>query len=281
MKNRGIIFILIATLAFALMNMIAKYLSDFHPLQVVFFRAFGTFMLIFPTMLVNKISIVGKHPKFLIARAVLGFLSLSTFFIVVQRIPLGSAVSIRYIGPMFGAFLAFLFLKEKIKPLQVLSFGIAFTGVLLMKGVDLRIDAISFGLVLFSAFTVGGVFVLIRYLATREHYLTIINYFMVVCMIGGLFFVQHWRMPIGNEWYFVIGIGFLGWIGQVFMTQAFQTEEASTLAPFKYMELVYALFLGFLIFDETYTILASLGMFLIIIGMVGNVYFKRESKIVK
>ena len=275
--RKGLAYILIATFAFAWMNIIAKSLSNFHPLQVVFFRAFGNFCFIFPFMLYNKISVIGNNPRFLFLRAFVGFISLATFFMAIQRIPLGSAISIRYIGPIFGAVLAYYYLKEKISSLQWFSFIIAFSGVLVLKGVDLRIDLFSFGLVLISAFFVGMVFALIRYLGSREHYLTIINYFMVVSIIGTLFFIQEWRMPIGwQEWSLVVGIGMCGLIGQVFMTQAFQMEEASVLAPFKYMELVYALIVGFLIFNEEYSWAALGGMGLIIVGMILNVYGKKQ-----
>ena len=116
----------------------------------------------------------------------------------------------------------------------------------------MRIDLISFIAIMISAITVGMVFVLVRYLSIRENFLTIINYFMICSIILSLFFVQEWRMPLSHEWGSVIGIGILGLIGQVFMTKAFQTEETSVLAPFKYMELVWALIMGYFIFHETY-----------------------------
>ena len=177
--SQGIRFILFATLAFAVMNAMAKELSNFHPLQVVFFRAMGTWIFIFPYMLVNRVSIKGTHIKPLLARGILGVLSLACFFVAVQRIPLGSAISIRYLGPIFGAFLAYYYLKEKVNWMQWLSFAIAFSGVVLLKGFDIRIDFLSLGLLMISAIFVGGVFVLIRYLSDKEHYLTIINYFMM------------------------------------------------------------------------------------------------------
>ena len=65
MISKGIFFILIATFAFAIMNATAKELSNFHPMQVVFFRAIGTFIFIFPTMLIRKIPI-GNVPQPLI-----------------------------------------------------------------------------------------------------------------------------------------------------------------------------------------------------------------------
>lgn len=273
--TKGIAYILIATMAFAIMNTMAKELSEMHAMQVMFFRAFGTFVFIFPFMLYHRVSIIGNNPKWLFLRGFVGVISLATFFMALQIIPLGSAVSIRYLGPIFGAIMAFFFLKEKINKGQWLSFFIAFTGVVLLKGFDLRIGYYSLTLVLISALFVGIVFVLIRFLSSKEHYLTIINYFMLSCIITSLFFIPHWRMPHGTEWLSVFSIGIFGLIGQVFMTKAFQKEETSVLAPFKYMELVWALLMGYFIFSETYSWLPFLGILLIIIGMVLNIYAKK------
>ncbi len=275
MMTKGIGFILVATLAFSVMNALAKELSMFHPMQVMFFRAFGTFIFVFPYMLYNKVSVIGKNPKWLFLRGLAGAISLATFFMAVQRIPLGSAISIRYLGPIFGAVFAFYFLKEKVNGLQWVSFGIAFLGVLVLKGFDIRIDYVSLALILTSAIFVGLVFVLLGYLGPREHFLTIINYFMVISILCSLFFMKDWRLPNGNEWYPVLMIGVLGLIGQVLLTKAFQTEETSVLAPFKYMELVWALAIGFFFFSETYSWLPFLGILLIILGMIINVYAKR------
>ena len=272
--RKGIVFILLATLSFAIMNVMAKDISRLPAMQVVFFRTFGTFILIFPYMLIKKVSIVGENPFFLTLRSVTGVISLSTFFMAIQRMPLGSAISIRYLGPIFGAIMAYYFLKEKINKWQWISFGIAFSGVIVLKGFDLRIDFLSLSLILVSAIFLGMVFVLIRYLGQKEHYLTIINYFMTISMLVSLCFISQWIMPNGHEWKSVIGIGIFGLIGQVFMTKSFQLEEASTLAPFKYMELVYALIMGFFFFGETYTLFAFGGIVLILSGMLMNVKAK-------
>lgn len=272
--SQGIRYILFATLAFAIMNAMAKELSNFHPLQVVFFRAFGTWIFIFPYMVRYRIPIKGKSVKPLLARGIVGVLSLVCFFIAVQRIPLGSAISIRYLGPIFGAVMAFYWLKEKVNWMQWLSFVVAFSGVIVLKGFDLRIDYISLSLLLISAVLVGGVFVLIRYLSDKEHYLTIINYFMMCSLTLSLCFFQYWRFPIGAEWYSVCGIGVFGLLGQIYMTRAFQTEETSVLAPFKYMELIYAIIMGYVIFGETYELIPMLGILLILGGMLSNVWAK-------
>lgn len=267
----------IAAFAFAWMNLLAKYLNDFHPLQVVFFRAFGTFIFIFPYMVSKKISIIGNHVFWLTLRGVLSFVSLSLFFVVIQRIPLGSAVALRYTAPVFSVFLAALFLKERVKVWQWFALGLALSGAFIMKGLDFRIDTVSFALIIGSAILVGAVFAIVRYLGSKEHFLTIINYFMVCSIIGSLFFINQWRMPIGQEWWFVCSIGVLGMIGQIFLTKSFQLAETSVVAPIKYMELVYALIFGFFLFGEHYTLFPILGMSLIVLGMLWNVWLKKSS----
>ncbi len=278
MITKGIAFILLATLSFSVMNLIAKDLSTLPAMQVVFFRAFGTFFFVFPYMLYKRISILGNNPMLLSLRATVGLISLATFFMAIQRMPLGSAISIRYLGPIFGAILAYLFLKEKVNSKQWLSFGVAFLGVVVMKGVDFRIDNYSFLLILTSALFVGMVFVLIRYLGDKEHFLTIINYFMVFCIVASLLFIRQWEWPLPAQYFSILSIGIFGLIGQVFMTRAFQLEETSVLAPFKYMELVFALIFTYFIFGETYAPIAFLGMAMILIGMLLNVYFKNKHK---
>jgi len=230
-------------------------------------------------MLHKKIPIVGKEVKWLAVRGIVGFLSLAAFFIVIQRIPFGPAISIRYIGPVFSVILAVLFLKEKVNAWQWGCLLLSIVGVFVLKGADFRIDTLSFLLALLSAVLVGIVFAVVRYLGAKEHALTIINYFMIASIIGSLFFMNHWSMPIGIEWLWVVSIGIFGLIGQVFMTMAFQLADTNTIAPFKYMELIYALGLGLIFLDEEHSYLAIFGMLLIVLGMVLNVYFKKRKNL--
>jgi len=143
-----------------------------------------------------------------------------------------------------------------------------------MKGVDFRIDTLSFIMILASSILVGAVFTIVRYLGNKEHYLTIINYFMVVSILGSLVSIGQWRMPVGTEWFYVCSIGVLGMIGQIFMTRSFQLADTSTVAPIKYMELVYALLFGYFLFNERYDFWPIIGMSLVVAGMLWNVWIK-------
>ena len=64
------------------------------------------------------------------------------------------------------------------------------------------------------------------------------------------------------------------------MTRAFQTEETSVLTPFKYMELIYAMIMGYFMFDESYELIPMLGIILIMGAMLSNVWAKEKVKTV-
>ena len=64
------------------------------------------------------------------------------------------------------------------------------------------------------------------------------------------------------------------------MTRAFQTEKTSVLAPFKYMELIYAMIMGYFMFGESYELIPMLGIILIMGGMLSNVWAKEKVKTV-
>ena len=62
------------------------------------------------------------------------------------------------------------------------------------------------------------------------------------------------------------------------MTRAFQTEETSVLAPFKYMELISAMIMGYFMFGESYECIPMLGIILTIGGMLSNEWAKEKVK---
>ena len=124
---------LISTLAFACMNAIVKHLTDVSAFQIVFFRSVSSLFFTFGFLLKNKIPILGNNKKLLILRGLVGVTSMALFFMSTKYLPIGTAVSLRYMAPIFAAVFAIYFLKERIKPMQWLFFAMAFAGVLVLR----------------------------------------------------------------------------------------------------------------------------------------------------
>ena len=198
------------------------------------------------------------------------------FFITVQRIPLGASVSLKYLSPVFTAIFAVILIKEKVKPVQWILFAIALSGVFLLKGFDTRIDTLNLILGITGAVLAGLVFVLIRKIGNSEHPMVIVNYFMgSATILGGIWMLNHWVVPTLREWILLLIIGFCGYVGQVYMTRAFQAEAASRVVSIKYIEVIYSLLIGFFFFGESYSWISLLGILMIVGSMFLNLKFKK------
>ncbi|WP_394340144.1 DMT family transporter [Lutibacter citreus] len=278
MKNSTAIFYMIfSVIAFALMNTVVKYLNDFSAYQIVFFRSIGTLLFTIPLIIKHKIPFLGNNKKLLLLRGIAGVISLTCFFQSLNYLAVGTAVSLRYTSPIFAAIFAFIFLKEKVKPMQWLLFLIAFIGVLIIKGFGVDVNSIGLLLIILSAIFLGLIFVIIRKIRDTENSLVIINYFMIMAFLfGGIMSINNWKTPNKVEWLLLLSLGVFGYVGQLYMTKAFQSHETNVIAPLKYLEVVFMIIIGAFWFDEIYNLWTLLGVFLILIGLVYNIYLKRK-----
>ncbi|MDX6745364.1 DMT family transporter [Polaribacter sp. PL03] len=278
-NNKAIFYMIFSVIAFAVMNAVVKYLNAFNVYQIVFFRSIGTLVFTVPLILKYKIPILGNNKKLLILRAIFGVISLTCFFQSLNYLAVGTAVSLRYTSPIFAAIFAFIFLKEKIKPIQWLLFIIAFIGVLIIKGFGADVNSIGLFFVLLSAVSLGLIFVVIRKIGNTENPIVIINYFMIFAFVfGGIMSINNWMNPNLTEWLLLLSLGVFGYVGQLYMTKAFQSHETNVIAPLKYLEVIFMIIIGATWFDEVYSLWTLLGIFLILLGLVYNIYLKRKSK---
>lgn len=275
--KKAIYFMLLSTLAFTLMNGLLKFLTSYSAYQMVFFRSLGSLFFTFGFLLNRGIPVLGTYRKLLILRGLVGSTSMVLFFMALHYMPLGSAVGLRYIAPIFAAIFAILLLREKVKPIQWLFFMISFSGVLVLKGLDQNIPLIGLALVLIASVFSGLVYIIIRKIGSREHPVVIVNYFMCIAtIIGGVGAIFDWKVPVGIDWLLLSSLGVFGYFGQLFMTKAFQMGETNAIAPLKYLEVFFAVIVGVMFLGEEYIIWSFVGMAMIIGGLLLNIWFKQR-----
>jgi len=155
---------------------------------------------------------------------------------------------------------------------------VAFSGVLLMKGFDPRIDNYGLLVVMISAVVTGAAYVSIQKIGKGDDPLVVIAYFMFMASVAGVWFTgTAWSVPSTQQWSGLLSLGLLGFAGQYYMTKALQEESTGRVAPLKYVEAIFSFFLGWLWLGESYTWLPIIGMLLIIVGMVLNVVVSQKS----
>ncbi len=265
---------LLSTLSFAVMNALIKYLVHYHVFQLVFWRGLGTLCIVFLLLKRKQISLWGNQRGLLIARGVVGTTSMFLFFLGIHYMTIGSAVTLRYLAPLFVAIISVVLYKKALLPMQWVFIGIAFIGVYFIKGFDSSAQLFGVVIVLFSALFSAGVYLLLSKIGQGDHPLVVVFYFMLIATLLGGFGSMFYGIPLRSEDLPVLALlGIVGYFGQIFMTRAFQNGPAAQIAPFKYVEVVFTLSIGIFYFQETYRFFHLVGTLLIILGLVLNMRY--------
>jgi drug/metabolite transporter (DMT)-like permease len=137
-----------------------------------------------------------------------------------------------------------------------------------LQGVALQLGAAFFG-------ALAGI--QIRRLSRTESAPTIVLYFTLFCTLAALVTVPFgWAMPSPRDAVILVVMGLFGGLGQVLMTQSFRYAEASVLAPFDYLSMIWALAVSIAIFDSLPTPLMLAGTAIVVASGLFVVYRERQ-----
>lgn len=282
---------LASSACFAIINIFVKILADgndqFPDIQnypvheLVFFRSLISLTICFGIVRRKRIPFFGNNKKWLLIRGFAGVTALTAFFVTIQNLPIAIATTVQYLSPIFTVLFAIRLQKEKVTPIQWLFILISFSGVAvlgLMKSPDLSYDPTWVLVGLGSAFVSGIAYNAIMKCRDTDEPVTIVMYFpliatpimLIACIVLG--FV----MPIGVEWLMILLIGVMTQVAQITMTRAFHADKAAKVSPIKYVGAIYAVAIGFFIFDETLGLYSSLGIILVLLGVLLNTFIRQK-----
>jgi drug/metabolite transporter (DMT)-like permease len=201
-------------------------------------------------------------------RSLSGTFSMFCLFAAVTMIPLADLTAITFTAPMFLTVLAMVFLGERIHRFRWTALGVGFVGVLVTIGPHLTFAhgaSLGIGLALANAVFSAIAMVFLRSMSSGEHAITITFYFSLTFMVcAALTAVQGWPMPTPLQWLLIVLAGLFGVFGQLLMTYSYRYAEASTIAPLDYSNMIMAILLGYLFFDEIPSLSIWLGAPLIV-----------------
>ena len=282
-KNQiGVLYGIASVACFAMMDACVKWLDQFPVGEVLFARFF--FGLIPILMLVPRSEIKTfyktSRPKLHAFRAVSGTFAIVALFIALREIPLADVVSLTFGGPIFVTLGSIFFLSEKVGFRRWSAVFIGFIGMLLIvKPAYQELNIYYIFPIIFCIFF-ACVALSIRSLSTTEPNYRIALYFSLLSMFVGLFTLPFgWVVPSKFELFLLIFTGIIGSYANILLTASLRIAEASLVTPTKYLNLVFAILLGYFIWGEIPKILTLLGATLIIVSSI--IIFIRESKLKK
>jgi drug/metabolite transporter (DMT)-like permease len=116
-----------------------------------------------------------------------------------------------------------------------------------------------------NAATVAISILLVKRLSDSETPLMILTQFAIFStLLLALPAIWVWRWPDLWGWTLAIGIALAATVGQYFWVQAFKAGEMSAVAPFEYLRLPFAVFVGWLVWGEMPVVWTYVGAAIVI-----------------
>ena len=207
------------------------------------------------------------HPKYQILRGALLLVSSSLAFLSLRYMPMAEFTAIVLVVPLVVTLLAATQLKEQVSPLRwgLVSGGFVGTLIILRPGGEAFSWAtlLPLGLVVTNAWFQ----VLTSKLAQTENPLTM-NFYSgwVGALIASLALPFAWAALPSWHWWALLGLmGLMGTVGHFMLILAFQRAPASTLTPYLYAQIGFAMLGGWLVFSRMPDAVSLVGIGLIAI----------------
>lgn len=266
-RSRAILYMVLATFAFAVMSALAKAAKGLAPFgSLVCVRSAVTLLVVMPWIWFKGVSFVGANRKSLVLRSLLGFTALSLFMFTVQNLPLSSSAILQQTSVLFVPILSFLVLRENVTRDLFAAVAIAFMGVLLVIRPSATGDFVPWITGLMAAMASAGAYVTVRSMSGKEDPLTVVAYFGAMSLIGSIIFLDGLNIPFNSSesMLIIIGSGLAGTAGQVLLTTSLLLAPASIVAPFNFCGVLFATAIGTFFWGETLDVMTVIGMAIII-----------------
>lgn len=248
---RGVVLVLVSLICWVAMNAVGKALvSDYHAVQILFFRNLVTVPAMVPFLIAagGMSVLMSKRPWGHAFRALVSLLAMGTLIIGLGALPLSEVIAITYAAPLFMTILSVSFLGERVGVRRWIAVLIGFIGVVVIVRPEGTTNPMAL-VVLSGVFCFAVTVIKTRQLATTEPSAVIIFYsVLAVSVVTGLALPWFWVTPVAMvDWVLFIGIGVLGTISQSTLVMALRAAPVSVIAPLDYLSMVFGIGLDFAI----------------------------------
>jgi len=251
---KGLLWSASAGLVFSVLNASMRALAQqLDPFQAQFLRYLFGLLVLLP--LLWRYGITAYRPKNVRGQFVRGAfhtLGLCLWFVALPRIPLADMTAIGFTGPIFIMIGAYIFFKEPMRWERWLAAGIGFVGVLVVVGPKLSGSGGFYNLVMLaSAPMFAASFLLTKGLTRYETTGVILVWQSLTVTLFSLpLALLHWQMPTALQWAGFLWCGVLGSLGHYFLTRSFRIADISSTQSVKFLDLVWASLIGWMVFAD-------------------------------
>lgn len=286
---RGIALKLISVFLFMVMaSMIKATADEVPPGEAVFFRSFFALPVILVWLATRRKLSTGLKVKNVwghVARGVIGVTAMGSNFTALGILPLPEVTAIGYAAPMLTVVFAAMLLGERVRAFRLTAVCVGLLGVLIVLWPRLSFASDPMGqaalwgvfFVLLSATCRALVQVHMRRMVQTESTSAIVFWFSITSTVFALFTLPFgWTVPTLSAVLLLVLSGLIGGIAQIFITSAYRFGEAGLLAPFDYASILFALIIGYVVFDEVPTTVMLIGSAVVVASGIAIIWRERQ-----
>ena len=214
-----------------------------------------------------RTALASKRPVIQLGRSMVLMIEMALFIQAFYFMHLADVHAIAAAAPLLVMVMASVFLGEHIGPHRKIAVAIGFTGVLLI----IRPGSGVFGweALLPLGATLGWATyqVLLRQVSAYDRSETTVLYtamtgFVVYSVIGLIL----WEPPTADQWLLLASVGVMGSVGHILLVKAYERAPASALQPYNYGLPLWAVVVGWVVFDHLPDFWTFAGAGLVIVG---------------
>ena len=253
--------------------------SGLDNMQLLFFRSAITFITLFAYLFFTdreKLKIDLKDLWYFIGTGVLSFTLFGfCYFYTIQNASMSLAAMLLYTAPFFVMIMSAIFFREKITAAKILSLMTAAIGCVMICGTDKNTNISPF--IIFTGFSSGFCYALYsifgRVALKKYSSATVTVYTFFFAAIASMFLVDFpniYEVSIATPNVLLLAIVFAfisAFFPYILYTQGLKNTEPGKAAVMATFEAVVASVAGILVFSETLTIVAGVGIALVLFSV--------------
>lgn len=278
---RAVVTMLCGVAFFALLDAGLKHLTaDYAPSQVMCMRAFASlpFLLAAAAWSRSWGLLRMRNPLLYLGRGLLNVVVLWAFVYALSVQSLSYSYAIFMSAPLMIAALAGPLLGEHVPARRWAAIAVGMGGVIVALRPGGNFVALGGLAAALSAACYALNVVAVRRIGKDDSNVAVVFWNLaVIGVVAGLIAAPGWRAPDAAAWPWVAWCGFTGALGQYFFTAAFRLAPASTIAPFEYTAMVWAVGLDWLVFSLVPALHVLAGAAIVIAAGLYVIFEERRS----